>query len=89
MLTYALECKSAFSTAWPDLDDYTEATFKRELATMDKPVIVVNKHYSGGDPLNPIVWTYSEKAECLAKFIEEKNYDIRYENDVYRVYLAK
>ena len=89
LLTYALECKSAFSTAWPDLDYYTETTFKRELATMDKPVIVVNKHYSGGDPLNPIVWTYSEKAECLAKFIEEKNYDIRYENDVYRVYLAK
>ena len=89
LMTYGLECKSAFSTAWPDLDEFTETTFKRELATLDKPVIVINKHYSGGDPLNPAIWPYSEKAECLAKFIDEKGYDIRYENDVYRVYLAK
>ena len=56
---------------------------------MDKPVIVVNKHYAGGDPLNPVVWTYSEKAEYLAKFMINKDYDIRYENDIFRVYLAK
>ena len=89
LMTYALECKSAFSTAWPDLDEYTETAFRRELSEMDKPVIVVNKHYAGGDPLNPVVWTYSEKAEYLAKFMIDKDYDIRYENDIFRVYLAK
>ena len=54
---------------------------------MDDPVIIVSKWYSGGDPLNPEVWIYSDKAEMLAEYMAENDYSVRFENDRFRVYM--
>ena len=88
LMGFVLDMPTAFSTGWPDLTSFSEDTFVKELSTMDKPVIIVNRWFSGGDPLNPEVWQYSKKAEILSDFMYEKNYRLTFENDKFRVYLA-
>ncbi|MBO7600484.1 MAG: hypothetical protein J6S95_04975, partial [Lachnospiraceae bacterium] len=88
LMGFVLDMPTAFSTGWPDLTSFSEDTFVKELSTMDKPVIIVNRWFSGGDPLNPEVWQYSKKAELLSDFMNEKNYRLSFENDKFRVYLA-
>ena len=88
LMGFVLDMPTAFSTGWPDLTSFSEETFVKELSTMDKPVIIVNRWFSGGDPLNPEVWQYSKKAELLSDFMNKNNYRLTFENDKFRVYLA-
>lgn len=85
---FMVDRKTAFSTGWPDLVSFPYSTFEAELNAMDRPVIVVNRWYSGGDLLNPEVWEFSDKAALLSSFMDEKGYEMTYENDKYRVYTA-
>ena len=88
LMGFVLDMPTAFSTGWPDLTSFSEETFVKELSIMDKPVIIVNRWFSGGDPLNPEVWQYSKKAELLSDFMNKNNYRLTFENDKFRVYLA-
>ncbi len=87
LTSFILDVDTAFSTGWPDLKGFSSDVFEEELSQMDNPIIIASKWYSGGDPLNPEVWVYSDKAEMLADYMVENNYLIRFENDRFRVYM--
>ena len=87
LTSFILDVDTAFSTGWPDLKGFSSDVFEDELSQMDNPIIIVSKWYSGGDPLNPEVWVYSDKAEMLADYMVENDYSIRFENDRFRVYM--
>ncbi|MCR5255659.1 MAG: hypothetical protein K6D96_06965 [Acetatifactor sp.] len=94
LMSFALKRESAISTGWPDLTSYSEETFKTELEHIadgiktknEKPVVIVNAWFSGGDPLDRNVWEVSTKAEIMGRFIIDNDYELVYENDKFKVY---
>ncbi|MCQ2519454.1 MAG: hypothetical protein MJ107_02865 [Lachnospiraceae bacterium] len=90
LMGFALDMQDAISTGWPDLTSYRAESFTAEIAKLDSdlPIIIVNKWYSGGNPLDEAVWPYSKKAEILAGFMQEHSYKQSFENDKFLVYRA-
>lgn len=93
LMSFALDMPTSFSTGWPDLASFSLETFEGELdsfvATGERPMILINKWFSGGNPLDSEVWKYSEKAELLAQFMTENGYECTFENDKFRLYIVK
>lgn len=80
LVSYMLGSKTAISTGWPDLESYNYEMFERDLEKTDKPVIIINKWFS---------WNDSDKYRLLMKYMDDKQYEMIFENDKFEVYFEK
>ena len=79
-LSYYLNRPSAISNAWPDLDTFDSAQFKKELDEMkDRPVVIINANLT--DRLAGL-----DKKKYLDDFIEKHDYVVIFRNDQFVVY---
>ncbi|MCL2052207.1 MAG: hypothetical protein FWG91_10860 [Lachnospiraceae bacterium] len=80
-LSYYLNRPSVISNAWPDLDTFSTAQFKRELDGIShRPVIIVNARLSERKAL-------ADKKAYLDEFIDENDYQEIFRNAQFIVFL--
>lgn len=78
-LAYILRVPSAISTTWPDLDSFGVEDFRDEIDGCISPVIIRKKGLSGSNSV--------EKFNYLKQRMDMNNYECRFENEEYSVYI--
>lgn len=81
-LSYILHMPFAISTSWPDLDSYPTVYFEQELNELGDSTFILRN-------VEPATETAVDKEIFLRNYLQEKQYQPVYENDMYTVYQVK
>ena len=79
-LPFLLQVPSAIDSSWPDLDSFAIVQMEQNLMELkEEPAVIIQKVEPSSD-------SFVEKKELLLDYMNEKNYGISYENEMYIVY---